>query len=59
MFENFGYLDSDLGRDTDDRKSTFRFIFYMCDTAFTWLSKKQLILTHSICVPYNLVEKVT
>jgi hypothetical protein len=48
-FVIFGYSDSDWGRDTDDRKSTFGFAFYMRDTAFTWLSKKQPIVTLSTC----------
>jgi hypothetical protein len=45
----FGYSDSDWGGDTDDRKSTSGFAFYMGDTAFTWLSKKQSIVTLSTC----------
>ena len=48
-FQFFDYSDSDWGEDSDDRKSTTRFIFYMGDTTFTWLSKKQVIVTFSIC----------
>jgi hypothetical protein len=36
-FEFFDYSDSDWGGDTDDRKSTSGFAFYMGDTAFIWL----------------------
>jgi hypothetical protein len=43
-----GYSDSDWG-DIDDRKSTNGFVFYMGDPTFTWISKKQLIVTLSIC----------
>ena len=32
--------DSDWAGDTDDRKSTTSFVFYIGDTAFTWTSKK-------------------
>ncbi|KAJ4723526.1 Retrovirus-related Pol polyprotein from transposon TNT 1-94 [Melia azedarach] len=48
-FELVGYSDSDWAGDTDDRKSTTGFVFFMGDTAFTWLSKKQPIVTLSIC----------
>ena len=44
-----GYTDSDCGGDIDDRKSTSGFVFFMGDTAFTWMSKKQLIVTLSSC----------
>ncbi|KAH9697084.1 hypothetical protein KPL71_023464 [Citrus sinensis] len=44
-----GYSDSDWGGDVDDRKSTTRFVFFMGDTAFTWMSKKQPIVTLSTC----------
>ena len=33
----------------DDRKSTTSFVFFMGDTAFTWMSKKQPIITLSTC----------
>ena len=33
----------------DDRKSTTGFAFFMGDNAFTWSSKKQLIVTLSTC----------
>ncbi|KAG6390348.1 hypothetical protein SASPL_148082 [Salvia splendens] len=42
-----GYSDSDWAGDTDDRKSTSGYVFYMGDTAFTWMSKKQPIVTLS------------
>ncbi|KAG6411307.1 hypothetical protein SASPL_129387 [Salvia splendens] len=44
-----GYSDSDWAGDTDDRKSTSGYVFYMGDTAFTWMSKKQPIVTLSTC----------
>jgi len=33
----------------DERKSTTGFVFYIGDTAFTWTSKKQAIVTLSSC----------
>ncbi|KAK2981078.1 LOW QUALITY PROTEIN: hypothetical protein RJ640_012033 [Escallonia rubra] len=48
-FKLSAYCDSDLARDLDDRKSTTGFVFYMGDTAFTWSSKKQPIVTLSTC----------
>ncbi|KAH9681167.1 hypothetical protein KPL71_026862 [Citrus sinensis] len=44
-----GYSDSNWGGDVDDRKSTIGFVFLMGDIAFTWMSKKQLIVTLSTC----------
>ncbi|XP_042009919.1 secreted RxLR effector protein 161-like [Salvia splendens] len=44
-----GYSDSDWVGDTDDRKSTTGYVFYMEDTAFAWMSKKQPIVTLSTC----------
>ena len=43
------YSDSDWCGDIDDRKSTSGYVFFMGNTAFTWLSKKQLIVTLSTC----------
>lgn len=48
-FELKGYSDSDWCGDVDDRKSTSGFVFYLGDTAFTWVSKKQPIVTLSTC----------
>ncbi|CAH9069840.1 unnamed protein product [Cuscuta europaea] len=48
-FKLVGYSDSDWGGDIDDRKSTTGFVFYMGNTAFTWVSKKQPIVTLSTC----------
>ena len=44
-----GYVDSDWAGDVDDRKSTTGFVFYMGGTAFTWMSRKQPIVTMSTC----------
>ncbi|GKV40705.1 hypothetical protein SLEP1_g48314 [Rubroshorea leprosula] len=44
-----GFSDSDWAGDIDDRKSTIGCVFYMGDTAFTWSSKKQPIVTLSTC----------
>ncbi|XP_050884631.1 uncharacterized mitochondrial protein AtMg00810-like [Lathyrus oleraceus] len=44
-----GYFDSDWCGDIDDRKSTSRYVFFMGNTAFTWLSKKHPIVTLSTC----------
>ncbi|GKV41705.1 hypothetical protein SLEP1_g49203 [Rubroshorea leprosula] len=48
-FKLYGYNDSDWGGDVDDRKSTTGFLFFLGDTAFTWCSKKQPIVTLSTC----------
>ena len=40
-----GYSDNDWSGDMDDHKSTTGFVFYMGDTAFTWVS----IVTLSTC----------
>ncbi|XP_022895465.1 uncharacterized protein LOC111409681 [Olea europaea var. sylvestris] len=48
-FKLVGYSHSDWGRDSDDRKSTTGYVFYLGDTAFTWSSKKQSIVTLSTC----------
>jgi hypothetical protein len=42
-------VDSDWCGDIDDRKSTTGYAFFMGGTAFTWLSKKQPIVTLSTC----------
>ncbi|XP_061376199.1 uncharacterized mitochondrial protein AtMg00810-like [Gastrolobium bilobum] len=44
-----GYSDSDWCRDVDDRKSTAGYVFFMGNTAFTWVSKKEPIVTLSTC----------
>ena len=48
-YEIVGYSDSDWSGDLDDRKSTTGFVFFMGNTAFTWMSKKQPIVTLSTC----------
>ena len=44
-----GYSDSDWCGDIDDRKSTSSYVFFMGNTTFTWLSKKQPIVTLTTC----------
>ncbi|KAE8667942.1 hypothetical protein F3Y22_tig00112352pilonHSYRG00005 [Hibiscus syriacus] len=44
-----GYSDSYWGGDIDNRRSTTGFVFFMGDIAFTWMSKKQSIVTLSTC----------
>ncbi|OIT08893.1 retrovirus-related pol polyprotein from transposon tnt 1-94, partial [Nicotiana attenuata] len=44
-----GYCDSDWAGDIDDRKSTTGFVFFLGNSAFTWNSKKQPIVTLSTC----------
>jgi hypothetical protein len=44
-----GNSDSDWCRDIDDQKITSGYVFFMGDTVFTWLSKKQPIVTLSTC----------
>ncbi|XP_020578757.1 uncharacterized protein LOC110023608 [Phalaenopsis equestris] len=48
-FKLVGYSDSDWAGDMDDIKSTTGFVFFIGDTAFTWMSKKQPIVTLSTC----------
>ena len=48
-YKLIGYSDSDWVGDSDDRKSTTGFVFFLGDTAFTWMSKKQPIVTLSTC----------
>ncbi|XP_061357487.1 uncharacterized mitochondrial protein AtMg00810-like [Gastrolobium bilobum] len=42
-----GYSDSDWCGDVDDRKSTTGYVFFMGNTTFTWVSKKEPIVTLS------------
>ena len=42
-----GYSDSDLGGDTDDRKSTTGIIFFLGDKAVAWQSQKQRVVALS------------
>ncbi|XP_059669533.1 uncharacterized mitochondrial protein AtMg00810-like [Cornus florida] len=48
-FKLLGYCDSDWVEDLDDRKSTSGYYFLMGNTAFTWCSKKQPIVTLPTC----------
>uniref|UniRef100_A0A5B7B1Y6 Reverse transcriptase Ty1/copia-type domain-containing protein n=1 Tax=Davidia involucrata TaxID=16924 RepID=A0A5B7B1Y6_DAVIN len=43
----FGFTDSDYAGDSDDRKSTSRYVFMMGTGAISWSSKKQPIVTLS------------
>jgi hypothetical protein len=49
IFELTAYLDDDWCGDIDDRKRTSGYAFYMGGITFTWLSKKQPIVTLSTC----------
>ncbi|XP_060965351.1 uncharacterized mitochondrial protein AtMg00810-like [Cannabis sativa] len=40
-YEIVGYSDSDGSGYLDDKKSTTGFVFFMTNTSFTWMSKKQ------------------
>jgi len=44
-----GYSDSDLGGDTDDRKSTTGIIFFLGQKAVSWQSQKQRVVALSSC----------
>lgn len=44
-----GYSDSDLGGQTDDRKSTGLMVFYLNDSLITWVSQKQSFVSLSSC----------
>ncbi|KAA0059797.1 putative mitochondrial protein [Cucumis melo var. makuwa] len=48
-FKLEGYCDSDWVGDTNDRKSTSGYVFFIGNTTFTWSSKKQPIVTLSTC----------
>jgi hypothetical protein len=48
-FKLAGYSDNDWRGDIDERKNTSGFAFYVGVTVFTWLSKKQAIVTLSPC----------
>ncbi|KAL4013529.1 hypothetical protein IC575_025701 [Cucumis melo] len=48
-FKLEGYCDSDWAEDTNDRKSSSGYVFFIGNTAFTWSSKKQPIVTLSTC----------
>lgn len=44
-----GFSDSDLGGHMDDRKSTGGMIFYLNESAITWVSQKQKCVALSSC----------
>ncbi|MDV3180562.1 MAG: reverse transcriptase domain-containing protein, partial [Candidatus Phytoplasma australasiaticum] len=44
-----GFSDSDLGGQVDDRKSTGGMIFYLNESAITWVSQKQKCVALSSC----------
>jgi Reverse transcriptase (RNA-dependent DNA polymerase) len=58
IFELIGYVDSDWCSDIDDRKNTSGYAFYMGGTTFTWLSKKQLIVTLFTCEAEYVVASI-
>ena len=47
-FNILGFTDSDYAGDSDDRKSTFGYVFMMGSTMICWSSRKQPIITLSI-----------
>ena len=48
-YKLLGYSDSDWCGDVDDRNSTSGYMFFMGETAFTWYSKKQPVVSLSTC----------
>jgi len=44
-FQLIGYTDNDWAGDVDERKSTTGYVFFLGNTAFSWSSKKQAIVT--------------
>ncbi|CAL1402124.1 unnamed protein product [Linum trigynum] len=42
-----GYIDSDYARDSDDKKSTSGYVFFLAGGAISWSSKKQPVVTLS------------
>ncbi|XP_061358015.1 uncharacterized mitochondrial protein AtMg00810-like [Gastrolobium bilobum] len=44
-----GYSDSDWCRDVDNRKSMVGYVFFMGNTTFTWVSKKEPTVALSTC----------
>jgi hypothetical protein len=48
-YKLFGYSDNDWCGDIDNQKSTLGYVFFMGNTTFTWLLKKQPIVTFSTC----------
>ena len=48
-FQFAGYSNNDWGGDLDDRKNIFGFVFFIGNTVFSWMSKKQSIVTLSTC----------
>ena len=47
-FKLIGYMDSDNGGDTDDKKSTFWYTFHFGTGVVSWSSKKHPIVTLSL-----------
>nr|GEX56205.1 zinc finger, CCHC-type [Tanacetum cinerariifolium] len=42
-FKLVGYSDSDWAESKDNRRSTSGFLFFLCNNAFTWSSKKSML----------------
>ncbi|XP_014506450.1 uncharacterized protein LOC106766218 [Vigna radiata var. radiata] len=49
IYQLSGYLNTDWCEDVGDQKSTTGYVFFMGDTTFTWLSKKQPTVALSMC----------
>jgi hypothetical protein len=45
----YGYSDSDMEGDVDDRKSMTEVIFYLGSSPISWLSRKQKVVVLSSC----------
>ncbi|XP_050920124.1 uncharacterized mitochondrial protein AtMg00810-like [Lathyrus oleraceus] len=54
-YEIIGYNDSDWSGDLDDRKRNIGFVFFIGDIVFTWMSKKQPIITLSTCEAEHVI----
>jgi len=54
--EVFGYSDSDWYGDKDDRKSTAGYVFKFGTTLISWCSKKQSVVSLSVCEAEYIID---
>ena len=54
--EVFGYNDSDWCSDKDDRKSTAGYVFKFGTTLISWCSKKQSVVSLSVCEAEYIID---